>query len=99
MTKNALEATDPGGTVSLSCAAREASVVFGVHNPTYMPRNAQLQDFKRSFSTKGTGRAIGTFSIKLLGETYLGGSVWFSSSEELGTTFYLMLPQTADSSP
>lgn len=93
MVKNALEATARGGTVSLTCAVREASVVFAVHNPIYMPRSVQLQVFKRSFSTKGAGHGIGTFSIKLLGEKYLGGSVWFRSSEEQGTTFFLSLPE------
>jgi signal transduction histidine kinase len=99
MVKNALEATDRGGTVSLTCTERETSVVFAVHNPIYMPRSVQLQVFKRSFSTKGVGRGIGTFSIKLLGETYLGGSVWFSSTEEQGTTFFLMLPVQPASGP
>jgi signal transduction histidine kinase len=98
MVKNALEATERGGTVDLTCAERETSAVFAVHNPIYMPRNVQLQVFKRSFSTKGAGRGIGTFSIKLLGETYLGGSVWFVSSEDEGTTFFMMLPQ-APSTP
>jgi signal transduction histidine kinase len=92
MLKNALEATEQGGTVRLTCAARETSVVFAVHNSVHMPRSVQLQVFKRSFTTKGAGRGIGTFSIKLLSEKYLGGSVWFSSSEEQGTTFFLMLP-------
>jgi len=93
MVKNALEATNRGGTVDLTCTERETLVVFAVHNPIDMPRSVQLQVFKRSFSTKGAGRGIGTFSIKLLGETYLGGSVWFNSSEDQGTTFFLMLPR------
>jgi signal transduction histidine kinase len=97
MVKNALEATSPGGTVRLTCAAREASVVFAVHNPAHMPRNVQLQIFKRSFSTKGVGRGIGTYSIKLFGEKYLGGSVWFSSTDQEGTTFFLMLPSSPPS--
>ena len=91
----ALEATSPGDAVRLTCTAREASVVFGVHNAAYMPRNVQLQVFKRSFSTKGVGRGIGTYSIKLFGEKYLGGSVWFHSTEQEGTTFFLMLPKSA----
>jgi signal transduction histidine kinase len=99
MVKNALEATERGGTVDLTCALREAAVVFAVHNPIYMPRSVQLQVFKRSFSTKSAGRGIGTFSIKLLGEKYLGGSVWFTSSKEQGTTFFLMLPTRPASNP
>jgi signal transduction histidine kinase len=44
--------------------------------------------FQRSFSTKGTGRGLGTYSIKLLTERYLGGRVWFESAEGHGTTFH-----------
>ena len=52
-----------------------------------MPRSAQLQIFQRSFSSKGDGRGLGTYSVKLLTERYLGGSVAFDSTLEQGTTF------------
>ncbi|MFC2046102.1 sensor histidine kinase [Chloroflexota bacterium] len=91
MLKNALEATPPGGVVTLSCVAKPASVLFLVHNPSFMPRDVQLQVFQRSFSTKGAGRGIGTYSIKLFGEKYLGGSVWFRSERNQGTTFCVEL--------
>ncbi len=93
MVKNALEASSPGETVSLECLDDEDFVVFSVHNSCYMPKKLQLQMFQRSFSTKGAGRGIGTYSIKLFGEKYLGGRVSFTSSEENGTTFYLRLPK------
>ena len=92
MTKNALEATPAGGTVTLSCSVARRAVKFTVHNPGCMPREVQLQVFKRSFSTKGAGRGIGAYSMKLFAEKYLGGSVGFSSSEEAGTSFYVLLP-------
>lgn len=69
-------------------------VTFTVQNPTYMPRNVQLQIFNRSFSTKGKGRGLETYSIKLLSERYLGGRVWFESTPEAGTTFYAAYPIT-----
>ena len=93
MVKNALEASSPGETVTLGCMDDEGFVVFSVHNSCYMPKKLQLQMFQRSFSTKGAGRGIGTYSIKLFGEKYLGGRVSFTSSEENGTTFYLRLPK------
>lgn len=96
MLKNALEATPAGGVVTLSCAAKPASVVFAVHNPSSMPRDVQLQVFQRSFSTKGVGRGIGTYSIKLFGEKYLGGAVWFQSKRHDGTTFFVELPKTPE---
>ncbi len=90
MLKNALEASSPGTIVTLSCSSTpHQSVRFSVHNNSYMERNTQLQIFQRSFSTKGKGRGIGTYSMKLLGEKYLKGKVWFESTKENGTTFFI----------
>ena len=92
MLKNALEASQPGEAVTAGCERRGDEVCFWVHNPAVMPRAVQLQLFQRSFSTKGAGRGLGTYSLKLLGERYLGGRVAFSSAEGRGTTFSLTLP-------
>ncbi|NOY95917.1 MAG: HAMP domain-containing histidine kinase, partial [Chlorobi bacterium] len=92
MIKNALEATPEGGTVELSCKNKNGSVRFCVHNDGFMDDEIQLQVFQRSFTTKGIGRGLGTYGMKLLGEKYLGGKVGFESTEEKGTTFYLELP-------
>ena len=93
LTKNAMEALLDGGTVTLSYERRPGGVRFSVHNPGAIPREAELQIFQRSFSTKGDGRGIGTYSVKLLVERYLGGEAGFRSSEAEGTTFFIDLPQ------
>ena len=94
MLKNALEATLPHGTVTLSCMDGGDAMTFCVHNPGVMPPEVQLQIFQRSFSTKGeSGRGIGTYSMKLFGERYLGGTIDFVSNQEEGTTFHLRLPK------
>jgi len=94
MLKNGLEATAPGQTVALNCTERGDSAVFTVHNREVMPADVQLQIFQRSFSTKGeAGRGIGTYSIKLLGQQYLGGKVEFTSREPEGTAFVLTVPK------
>jgi signal transduction histidine kinase len=67
-------------------------VLFSVHNPGLIPRDAQRQVFRRYFSTKGADRGLGTYGMKLLGEEYLGGSVRFVSTEPEGTVFSLRLP-------
>ncbi|WP_372774155.1 sensor histidine kinase [Mangrovibacterium sp.] len=95
MTKNALEASLPNATVKLSVFKNDKSVVFAVHNQNYIEEQTQLELFKRSFSTKGAGRGIGTYSMKLLGEKYLKGKVWFNSTQADGTTFFIELPQTS----
>jgi len=88
MTKNALEAIGSGETVTLSCKESEDRIRFTVHNPGEMTEEARLQVFQRSFSTKGKGRGLGTYSIKLLSESYLKGKVGFQSSAAEGTLFY-----------
>jgi signal transduction histidine kinase len=92
MVKNALEASQPGDTVTLNVAATGDHALFSVHNPVVMPRNVQLQLFQRSISTKGRGRGLGTYSMKLLTEQYLHGDVWFTSAPNAGTTFYARYP-------
>jgi len=90
--KNALEATPANGEVSIGCTKEDNSFSFFVHNPSFIPRDIQLQIFQRSFSTKGSGRGLGTYSIKLLAEKYLKGKVSFVSNEHDGTTFKVALP-------
>jgi CheY-like chemotaxis protein len=54
--------------------------------------DVQLQIFQRSFSTKGSGRGLGTYSIKLLAERYSKGRVSFATSPEEGTVFSAACP-------
>jgi len=101
LVKNALEATAPGGTVTLGCHANETSISFTTHNESEIPRSHQLQIFKRSFTTKGAGRGLGTYGARLLSERYLGGTIRFESSPETGTTFtatYPLSPPTTSGS-
>ena len=92
MLKNALEASSPGDTVNMGSDAQGEFGEFWVHNPTAMPRDVELQIFQRSFSTKGTGRGLGTYSMRLLTERYLDGKVTFTTSPEHGTTFRARFP-------
>jgi signal transduction histidine kinase len=91
--KNAVEASQSGEVVRLRATASEEQVCFSVWNRSAMPEDVQLQMFKRSFSTKGQGRGVGTYSVKLLTEGYLGGQVAFTSSPEKGTSFVVTLPK------
>jgi K+-sensing histidine kinase KdpD len=89
--KNALEATPEKETVVIGCDMKDTKIVFWVHNDRVMPEEVKLQVFQRSFSTKGSNRGLGTYSIRLLGEKYLKGRVWFKSEGNFGTRFYLEL--------
>ncbi len=95
MVRNALEAIEPEEEITISCRTEDNRVIFSVHNSGHIPERDQYQMFQCSFSTKGSGRGIGTHSMKLYGETYLGGDVWFESTEEDGTTFYISVPRNA----
>ncbi|MBN1301670.1 MAG: GHKL domain-containing protein [Melioribacteraceae bacterium] len=91
--KNALEASKAGDTVNLSCRMQEGFVEFMVENPTFIPEEIQTQLFQRSFSTKGIGRGLGTYSVKMLSERYLEGQVKFVSSRDKGTVFTARYPK------
>jgi nitrogen-specific signal transduction histidine kinase len=92
MLKNALEASSKNGKVVLSCKHEDGCIVFIVRNSGTIPIEFQSQIFQRSFSTKGKGRGLGTYSIKLLTERYLNGSVGFTSTLENGTEFFVKIP-------
>jgi len=92
MAKNALEAESEGATITLGVKDKDNMFEFFVHNTSVMPERIKKQVFQRSFSTKGAGRGLGTYSIKLLGEKYLKGLVEFTSEEETGTVFSIKLP-------
>jgi len=96
MLKNALEATLPGGTVSMEVVSGGDGLEFSVHNDAVMSEEVKMQLFQRSFSTKGAGRGIGTYSIKMLTEKYLGGKVFFSSEPEEGTTVRVTVPDKTE---
>ena len=96
MVLNALEASWPGDTVRLKADSSRETVSVSVENPSEMPIEVQLQVFKRSFTTKGKeGRGLGTYSMKLFGERYLGGKVGFRS-EAGRTTFFIELPALSE---
>lgn len=92
MAKNALEASEQKGQVLIGFYPEADEVTFFVHNDQYIPRDIQMQLFNRSFSTRGIDRGLGTYSIRLLGERYLGGEVWFETDSKKGTTFFIKIP-------
>lgn len=92
MVKNGLEACRPEEAVILSCEMVGDKVSFSVRSPAFMPREVQLRVFTRTFSTKGCGRGLGTYSMRLLSERYLKGSVGFESDPDSGTVFHAEYP-------
>jgi len=94
MVKNAYEASGPGDEVSLEISAAGERLRFAVRNPGVIARAVALRIFERSFSTKGeAGRGLGTYSMRLLAEGFLGGRVDFTSNPDQGTIFVLEVPR------
>jgi len=90
---NAFEASTAGDTVKVSINNDKNQITFNVWNKQPIPKETAKRIFQRNFSTKGEmGRGLGTYSMKLMGETLLGGKVTFSTSESDGTTFHFSLP-------
>ena len=92
LVRNAVEASGPGQTVSVTFDSHEGPA-FAIHNQSVMSEAVQFQVFRRSFSTKAeSGRGVGTYSARLLTERYLHGRLSFTSAEGEGTTFTVTLP-------
>lgn len=92
MIKNAVEAIGADEAVAVGYKVNGQTIDFFVKNPGQMPEPARLQIFQRSFSTKGAGRGVGAYSMKLISERYLKGAVSFSSSKDTGTIFTASYP-------
>jgi len=91
--KNAIEASTGGGYVKVYSEIIENRVEFYIFNSNEIPQKIKPLIFRRSFSTKsGKNRGLGTYSVKLLIERYLGGEVNFISDPENKTIFRISLP-------
>lgn len=91
MVLNALEAESAGATITVGCEKKPGAVRFWVRNPGYILPANQARIFDGSFSTKGHNRGLGTYSMLLLGEKFLKGSVGFSTDPDRGTVFHITL--------
>jgi signal transduction histidine kinase len=93
MLKNALEASTRGDSIKIGCGDLGDALRVWVWNEAVMGAEAKLRVFQRSFSTKGKGRGLGSYGMKILAERYLGVTVSFVSEEGAGTTFSLLIPK------
>ncbi|MBC2711392.1 MAG: HAMP domain-containing histidine kinase [Desulfosarcina sp.] len=93
MVTNALEATDKGRSIKVWALSEDQRLSFYVWNHQAISGNVVDRIFQRNISTKAdSGRGLGTYSMKLFGETFLNGKVDFITSEAEGTTFCFSLP-------
>lgn len=96
---NAIKYTPHGGTIEVAIArTRERRYLFTVKDTGYgIPKEQQDKIFTKLFradnvrdkDTDGTG--LGLYIVKSILDNS-GGKIWFSSEEDKGTTFSVLLP-------
>jgi PAS domain S-box-containing protein len=96
---NAIKYTPDNGNVSLVIRPHQANVVVEVRDSGWgIPKHAQDQVFSKFFRAHNvvkretTGTGLGLYLVRGLVEA-LGGTIWFVSDEEKGTTFSFSLPR------
>lgn len=88
---NALEASPPRGTVSISLQMRQSLVVV-IHNQGVVPVELRDKIFDKLSSYQSLrGGGLGGYIAKLVAEQH-GGTVHFTTDEQQGTTFTVELP-------
>jgi PAS domain S-box-containing protein len=105
LVSNALKYTPDNGKVQVQCRKGTRNVLISVKdNGMGIPKNAREQVFSKFYraqnvvrhETSGTG--LGLYLVKGLVET-LGGTIWFESVENSGSTFYVRLPIAYNGKP
>jgi two-component system NtrC family sensor kinase len=98
---NAIDAIGTGGTIRLSAAQDDQTMVIQVHDDGQgVPAHLQSRIFDPFFTTKETGQGTGLgLSICHRIVEQLSGRITFDSQPEAGTTFRIELPIAAPGEP
>lgn len=97
MVMYALEVVPRGGDVVATFERRANRPTFTVWHAGALPAAIASNLFSRQAATAhADGYGLGTYGMKILSENYLAGEIAFTTSEEEGTTFLLMLPEELD---
>jgi len=96
---NAVKYTPQGGTISVTLQPEGNSIVFSVNDTGYgIPLSAQEHIFTKFFradnilSQDVSGTGLGLYLTKTIAES-LNGELWFTSKENVGSSFYFSLPK------
>jgi PAS domain S-box-containing protein len=95
VTKNAIEASPAGGTVTVSIQPAEEGVSIRIHNAGAVPEAMRGRFFEK-YSTAGKqgGLGLGTYSARLMARTQMG-DIEMQTSETAGTTLAVRLSAAA----
>lgn len=95
---NAIKYTPPKGKIKVTLAKKNKNILLTVSDTGYgIPKESQINMFSKFFragnilqkETFGTG--LGLYMVKLIANS-VGGKVWFDSQENVGSTFYFLVP-------
>ncbi|MEQ9426946.1 MAG: HAMP domain-containing sensor histidine kinase [Cyclobacteriaceae bacterium] len=92
---NGIQAIPEGkdGRVVINLGSDKSKITLEVKdNGTGIPEEIQSKIFVPNFSTKKTGSGIG-LAVAKRGIEHAGGSIWFESDVNGGTTFFITLPR------
>jgi PAS domain S-box-containing protein len=98
---NAIKYTPEGGQLRLKLINRAESAVFcvtdtGIGIPAYSQEHIFTKFFRAQnvIKRETTGTGLGLYLVKGIAEA-LKGKVWFTSEENVGSSFYFSLPKKA----
>lgn len=100
LVSNAVKYTPDNGTVEITLTPSRSEVLLHVSDSGWgIPKLSHDQVFSKFFRAQNivkretTGTGLGLYLVKgLLDE--LGGTIWFESTEDDGTSFYFTLPRS-----
>lgn len=94
MVRNAREAMEDGGSITLALSARDdAAVLEVIDEGPGIPEDVRLRIFDPFFTTKATGTGLGLPLTKQIVEAH-GGTIACEAAEPRGTCFRLTFPRT-----
>ena len=92
LVNNAVQAMPSGGTVGVTCQAKDGRVLICISDSGVgIPEHVKARLFTPMMTTKAKGQGLGLAVVKRLVEA-LNGSITFESTEGKGTKFIIELP-------
>jgi signal transduction histidine kinase len=95
---NAVKYTPPAGSITLTIKRDKSNILISVADTGYgIPKNSQSKIFTKMFRADNArvkdpdGTGLGLYIIKETIEK-TGGKIWFESTENKGSTFYVAIP-------
>ncbi|MGZ6004535.1 MAG: ATP-binding protein [Candidatus Saccharimonadales bacterium] len=105
LVSNAIKYTPDEGKVDIIIHPRRTNIQIEVHDSGWgIPKEFQDQVFSKFFRAQNivkretTGTGLGLYLVKGLVDA-LGGEIWFTSDENVGTSFYFTIPRAKRTPP